>query len=695
MIDRIPRSNLERRAVVYLRQSTMKQVHEHRESTARQYALQQRAVEFGWEPERVEVVDDDLGQSGVGTEWRKGFQHVAEEVAHGRVGAIFALEVSRLARSSADWHRLLDLCGLTDVLIVDEQAIYDPRDYNDKLLLGLKGTMSEAEQYWMRLRLQGGKLSKARRGELFHAPPIGYRWDENTHRLRLDPDEHIQRAVRLVFERFRIDGSAYAVMRYFLRHGLTIPVRHAGTGEVHSVPPRHSLILGMLHNPIYTGAYVFGRREERQALVGGELRRRRVRLLSQDQWKTCLKDFHPPYIRWEEFMANQQKLRENRTSPSCLADPTGAAREGKAILQGLVLCGQCGHRMTVRYQGAFQHTSYECHSPLKSGKGATCWTVAGRALDAAVAELFLQAVQPTEIELGLALGRETERQSKEVERQWKLRLERASYDARLAERRYKVVDPENRVIARTLEREWNEKQKELEELTRQHAEARRRDKVDLSDDDRCHVLALATDLPRVWEASTTTYAERKNLLRMLVKQVTLTPIDVPVRATRVQVLWQTGVVTELIVDRPDRHTALASPVAAIEIIREMTKAGVADGDIAKALNDQKLTTGRGNPWSVKSVLWARSRYRIRRALPANERLPDRRTDGLYSVRGVAARFGVTDHIVRYWVEKDWLKVAERGLHRELWFRLDRATLTHLMAAKAHGYGPGGRRHSQC
>ena len=695
MIDKIPRTYLDRRAVVYLRQSTMKQVHEHRESTARQYALQQRAVELGWEPERVDVVDDDLGQSGAGTEWRKGFQHVAEEVAHGRVGAIFALEVSRLARSSADWHRLLDLCGLTDVLIVDEQAIYNPRDYNDKLLLGLKGTMSEAEQYWMRLRLQGGKLSKARRGELFHAPPIGYQWDESTHRLCLDPDEHIQQAVRLVFERFRIDGSAYAAMRYFLRHDLTIPVRAAGTREVHSVPPRHSLILGILHNPIYTGAYVFGRREERQGLVGGELRRRRVRLLSQDQWKTCLKDFHPPYISWEDFMANQQKLRENRTSPSCMADRSAAAREGRAILQGLVLCGKCGHRIAARYQGALGHTSYECRSPLKHGTGADCWAVAGQALDDAVADLFLQAVQPAEIELGLALARETERQSQEVDRQWKLRLERASYDARLAERRYKVVDPDNRVVARTLEREWNEKQKELEELTRLHAEARRRDKVDLSDDDRRRVLALATDLPRVWKAPTTTHAERENLLRMLVKQVTLTPIDVPARTTRVQVLWQTGSVTEIVVARPDRYTALASPPAAIEIVRQMTEEGDSDADIVKALNDQKLTTGRGNRWSVKSVLWARSRYRIRRSLPANERVPDRRADGLYSVHGVAARFGVTEHIVRYWVGKDWLKVAERGRHREMWFRLDRATLKRLGAAKADGYGPGGRRHSQC
>lgn len=238
MTDKIQTTHLERRATVYLRPSTLKQVHEHRESTARQYALQQRAIDLGWSADRVVVVDDDLGQSGSSTQGRTGFQRLAEEVAHGRVGAIFALEVSRLSRSSADWHRLLDLCGLADVVIADEQAVYTPRDYNDRLLLGLKVTMSEAEQYWMRLRLQGGKLSKARRGELFFTPPTGYEWDEASRRFRLDPDEQVQRAVRLVFERFRLDGSAYAVMRYFARQGLKMAARSHARAALGSPAPQ-------------------------------------------------------------------------------------------------------------------------------------------------------------------------------------------------------------------------------------------------------------------------------------------------------------------------------------------------------------------------------------------------------------------------------------------------------------------------
>lgn len=330
------------------------------------------------------------------------------------------------------------------------------------------------------------------------------------------------------------------------------------------------------------------------------------------------------------------------------------------------------------------------------GAGSMCWSVSARAIDKAVADLFLRAVQPPEIELGLAVAREAERQSMELDVQWKLRLDRASYEARLAERRYKTVDPDNRVVARTLEREWNDKLQELQELERDYKEARRRDKVDLSEDDRRRVLALATDLPRIWNASTTTHAERKNLLRMLVQEVTLSPVDVPTRATRVQVLWQTGAVTELTVARLDKHTARATPLEAVDIIRTMIQTNNTDTDIATTLNSRKLRTEVGQPWSAMSVRWARGHHRIQRphsSLPG-ERLPDRRADGLYSVHGVAARMGVTDHIVRYWIEKGWLEGAEGGSGRAWWFRLDRATLGRLRAAKARGYGPGGRNHSQ-
>lgn len=697
MNEKIRATHVERRAIVYLRQSTLKQVHEHHESTARQYALRQRALELGWPPERIDTLDEDMGQSGASASWRAGFQRLAEDVARGRVGAILSLEVSRLARSSADWHRLLELCALADVLIADEDSVYSPRDYNDRLLLGLKGTMSEAEQYWMRLRLQGGRLSKARRGELFLPPPVGYQWDEATHRLRLDPDEQVQRMVHLVFERFRMEGSAFAVMRYFERNGLKMPVRDQSMHQVRWGPARHGTMLQMLHNPAYAGAYVFGRREEHLALVDGQLKRRRIIRMPQEEWKVCLRDHHPAYISWEEYLANQKKLHENRSN-SKLPDQRGAAREGHALLQGLVLCGRCGHRMQTRYHGLRRHAYYECRSPTpEGGDKRMCWMVAAAAIDEVIARLFLEVTQPPEIELGLAVAREVERQVGEVHHQWKLRLERVRYEAQLAERRYKAIDPDNRVVARTLEREWNDRLRELEETEHEYQEVLQREKLELTDKDRARILALAKDLSCVWHAKSTTHAERKNLLRILVREVTLNPIEVPERMTRIQVVWQTGAVSDLSVPRRTRFEARKTSAEAVECIRMLFEEKKSDDEIAAELNRRGLRSGVERPWDAKAVRWVRWRHGFHRVPvpPQAGRQPTRRADGLYSVRGVAEHFNVTKWMVYYWIKEGWLKGVEGGgMGRCWWFKLDSQTIKRLTDAKARGYGPGGRSHSK-
>lgn len=327
MSDKIRSTHLERKAIVYLRQSSPKQVREHRESTNRQYALRERAILLGWNADAVEVIDEDLGQSS--SKQRAGFQYVAEEVAQGRVGGLFALEVSRLARSSADWYRLLDLAGLADAVIADEEFVYNPSDFNDRLVLGLKGQFADAELYWMRLRLHGGKMSKARRGEIVFTPPTGYIWGDDT-RLRFDPDEQVQRVVELIFERFRLDGSAAAVLRYLIQHGVRLPLRDRISGELGWKPARYHRVLQILRNPLYTGAYVYGRRQSRTALVDGEVCRRRTTDLPVESWKVCLRDHHPAYVSWDEFMANQKKLGDNWTGGrSKEPDRRGAAREGK------------------------------------------------------------------------------------------------------------------------------------------------------------------------------------------------------------------------------------------------------------------------------------------------------------------------------------------------------------------------------
>jgi DNA invertase Pin-like site-specific DNA recombinase len=683
MNDKVRATHLERRAVVYLRQSTLRQVHEHRESTARQYALHQRALELGWPAERIEIIDEDMGQSGASADWRAGFQRMAEEVAHGRVGAIFSLEVSRLARSSADWHRLLDLCGLADVLLADEQAVYTPRDYHHPLLLGLKGTMSEAELYWMRLRLQGGKLSKARRGALHLTAPVGYEWEEATSRFRFDPDEGVQRAVRLVFERFRLQGSAYAVLRYFMENGLKLPVREPGTHQLHQVPPRYTLLLSMLHNPTYAGAYVFGRNERHMALVDGQVRRQRRTRLPQEAWKVCLKNHHPAYINWEQYVDNQKKLAANHPSYQ-QPDQRGAAREGRALLQGLVLCGRCGHRMQTAYRDSGR-PYYECRRLTDKGM---CWTVTAAGIDEAVARLFLETVQPPEIELGLAVTREVERQAQEVERQWRLRLERARYETQLAERRYKAVDPDNRVVARTLEREWNEKLGELESLEREHQQVLRREKVELTSQDRARLLELAKDLSYVWYARSTTNAERKNLLRILVREVALSPVEVPEHGIHIQVLWQTGTCSDLTIARRPSYTRATSPET-IELIGTLVEQKRTDRQIAAELNQRGLLSGVKRAWDKQAVRWVRRRYGIHRQPVGRRRgrprQPERRADGLYSTHGVAALLDVTETVVRSWVEKGWLRCVEGGgPGTPRWYKLDRPTLKRLRAATAQG-----------
>jgi DNA invertase Pin-like site-specific DNA recombinase len=680
MISKVGATHLQRRAVVYLRQSSLKQVVEHSESTRRQYALRERALGLGWPAQSIDVVDDDLGRSGRSTDGRSGFQRLSEGVAQGQIGAVFALDVSRFARSSADWHRLLDLCGLADVVIADEQAIYDPRDHNDRLLLGIKGTMSEAELGWMRLRLRGARLAKARRGDHFLAPPIGYQWDEAIGRLRLDPDEQVQEAIRLILERFRIERSAYAVARYLIVNELMIPKRSPGKhGELGWAQPRPSRVLQILTNPTYAGAYVFGRREQTIGLKNGKVVRRHARI-AVDGWKILHRDHHPAYISWEEFLKNQKLLQDNRPRRDC-PDRHGAPMKGEALLQGIVLCGQCGHRMSAAYGGKKRHARYSCANPIKQGtKARTCWSVAARMIDAQIAQMVLSAMQPAEIELSLAVVREADRQTKTLEGQWQMSLERARYEARLAERRYKAVDPDNRVVARTLESDWESKLEQLRELEARFEQARTLKRVELSQDDRSRILKLTRSLPRVWAANTTTMSERKNLVRILIREVCLTPLKGTSMGTRVDVLWCTGAISTVNIERqlPGVHTDLRTKA----LLRELVEQGATAIDVAATLNERRLTTAYGKRWTNIAVHAYCRHHRIEwpRRMPSSIRRPDQRGDGLFSKHGVAKKLGVTVNAVTYWVQRGWLRPAEnsggaRGV--PCWFRLDELTIRRL------------------
>src|SRR5487761_2489000 len=513
-------SHLKREAYLYVRQSSLRQVLENTESTKRQYALRDRAVALGWTHEQVVVIDSDQGQSGAATD-REGFQKLVADVGLGRVGVVLGLEVSRLARNSVDWQRLLEICALTDTLILDEDGVYNPSHFNDRLLLGLKGTMSEAELHVLRARLRGGILHKASRAALKLPLPVGLAYTDDAT-VALDPDAQIQHALRLLFATFKRTGSAWATVKYFRAQGLLFPrqVRtgpHAGT--VHWMPLGHNAVLKALRNPRYAGAFCYGRTHTTKHPDGS----RHIQTLPQEQWPFLLRDAHVGYLSWEEFEANLQQLRANAQA-SGQDRRHGPLREGPALLQGLLICGRCGNRMTVRYHCCGQRLlpEYLCQKEaIEAGRHPLCQQVLGAGLDAAIADLLLTHLTPLAVDTSLQVYDELHAQAEAAQRLRAQQVERARYAAELAQRRFLRVDPENRLVADVLEAEWNARLRELaqvqEEATRQQEAERRR----LSALERQAIAELVDDFPRVWRDARTSARERKRMVRLLLEDVTL------------------------------------------------------------------------------------------------------------------------------------------------------------------------------
>ena len=450
-----------RAAVVYVRQSTMSQVSRNRESATRQYDLVARAAELGWPRGAVRVIDDDLGVSGAASTGRSGFAELAAQVGLGQVGMVLALEVSRLARNNADWYRLLDLAGMTDTLIADADGIYHPALFNDRMLLGMKGTMSEAELHILRARLDGGIRSKAARGELRRGLPVGLVWGEHDGEIRWHPDEAVTGVIAAIFERFTVCGSVRGVWLWLRDHGLKFPLqRHGhvtGNEEITWVEPTYRAVHNVLTHPAYAGAYAFGRtRQQRSVDPDGTIRVRRHKL-PQGEWEVLINDHHRGFIDWDTFQANQIRIRGN-TRPQAHHPGTGAVREGCALLQGLATCGTCGRKLAVYYDGPAKTTSgYYCTGTgtLVEGKGARHLRVGGMTIDTAVAEAFLAALQPAALQACLAAAEQLEDGHDAALAQWRRQVEQARYRARRVERRYRAVDPDNRLVARGLETEWN------------------------------------------------------------------------------------------------------------------------------------------------------------------------------------------------------------------------------------------------
>jgi DNA invertase Pin-like site-specific DNA recombinase len=632
-------AHLARTAYLYVRQSTLRQVLTNTESATRQYALRQKAIAFGWEAEHIVTIDTDQGQSGASAADREGFQRLVAEVGMGRAGIVLGLEVSRLARNNADWHRLLEICAMSGTLICDEDGLYDPTDFNDRLLLGLKGTMSEAELHFIRARLIGGQLSKARRGELRMPLPVGLVYDP-AGRIVLDPDTGVQQAIRHVFTLFARTGSARATVQQFNADGLLFPVRvrtGARKGELAWMPLQHWRVLRTLHNPRYAGAFAYGRRRERVGANG----KKTFQTLPREQWIALFPDAHPGYLSWDHYETNQRLLLGNATAHG-EDRAAGPAREGTALLQGLAICGRCGRRMTVRYhtRRGVQVPDYQCMNRCIQDGAARCQTVPGAVVDDVVGALLLDTLTPHALEVALTVQAELDTRAAEADALRRQAVERARHRADLARRRYLAVDPDNRLVADSLEADWNDALRALQTAREDYERASAAAAATLTDQLKDQIRSLATDFPALWSNPNTAQRDRKRMVRLLVDDVTLHKTD----SIHLHVRLRGGQTHSLAVAIPPpswqaRQTHPDTIKALDRLLDSHT-----DAETADALNAAGHRSGENKPFTAGIVVHLRRKYH----LPSHaDRL---RAQGLLTKTEIAARLGVHESTVKSWTK---------------------------------------------
>jgi DNA invertase Pin-like site-specific DNA recombinase len=650
MISKIADRHLSRQACIYVRQSTLAQVRSNQESTDRQYNLLNKAQSLGWKAEQIRVLDRDLGQSGAAATKRADFKALVGDVAMGQIGAIFALEASRLARSNQDWHRLLELCAITGTLVIDEDGCYDPAEFNDSLVLGMKGTFAQAELHIIRARLHGGKLNKASRGELRFPLPVGFVFEAD--KIVLDPDREVRGAVRMVFDLFEREGTAYGAVRRFQELGLRFPRRAYGgawDGKLLWGRLTHSRVLGILANPSYAGAYVFGRyQSSKQVGPSGDITTR-SHPVPQEAWRVVIHNHHEGYIDWNRFIANRHRLGANRTNDESLSGP---AREGLCLLQGILLCGDCGRRLTIRYRGnGGIYPVYQCLWKHREGLAScACLTVSSIPLDKAVTDRLISAITPVTIELALAALTNLEERDREIGAQWRMRIERARFDVDLAERRYEAVDPDNRLIAATLEKRWNEATQRLHDLEAELAAFERQVMRAVTAEQKRQILQLGGDFPRLWTTSTTAPRDRKRILRLLVRDITVTKGPEP-RVVRLHIRWQGGATETLLVQLPQKRAdATRYPSPLVERIRELA-ANHHDDEIATLLRIEGCkSTITGKPITLGTIKWLRYKHRIQALRPS---------EGTMNVRQVCEKYGVSHWVVHYWIGRGIVPAKQR------------------------------------
>jgi DNA invertase Pin-like site-specific DNA recombinase len=654
--------HLNRLAMVYVRQSTPQQVLENRESRERQYALAQFAERLGWPAERVVVIDEDQGQSGKTAAERSGFQRLMTEVSLNHVGVVLGLELSRLSRSNSDWHQLIDVCGIFNTLLCDQDAIYDPLDSNDRLLLGMRGAMSEYELVTLRNRLLRGSRNKAERGELFLHVPVGY-LKTSTGEVVQEPDEQARGMVQLVFDKFEELGSAYAVFRYFIANRVQLgfrPQSAARGGELEWRSPTPNCVLAILRHPIYAGAYAYGlhrhgtKNPATGRTEGGKW------FVPPEEMPVLLHDRLPAYISWDRYLANQERLKQNRS----LHETRGAPKPGAALLQGLVVCGKCGHRLSTRYK-ARQRPAYFCNEYWRSDLPECCSRITAATLDDVVVRELLRALEPAALELSLRAIENVEQERQRLHDQWRQKLERVRYEVGRAERQYHAVEPENRLVARTLEARWEEALKKQRELEEEHHRFLAKLPAALSAADRERIQALSRNVPSLWNGAGTTATDRKQIVRCLVERVVVAADQVTEFAD-VTIVWKGGLTTEHQVARPvGRYEQLKDYQRLTERLKELHRQGLHRGAIAARLNAEGFVPPhRRGGFSELGVgalmrdLGLVGEYFRDDLLQKHEwRIPD-----------LARELGVIPQKIHYWIKQGWIhsRRTPSGKHLIVW-----------------------------
>jgi DNA invertase Pin-like site-specific DNA recombinase len=640
---KITLSHLQRNAYIYIRQSTDHQVRENIESQQRQYELVELAREHNWNDDAIIVIDDDLGRSASSTSGRNGFAKLVSDVALGKAGIILGLEVSRLARNNRDWYQLLDLCSLSGTLIADADGIYDPSSFNDRLLLGLKGTMSEAELHMLKNRMLQGLYHKAKKGELRFNLPAGYQFDHESHIIK-SLDEQVVHIIELVFRKFTEIGTVNGVTTYLIEQNLLFPRKSSFEKKLHWIRPYVKAVHDTLINPLYAGAYVFGRTKIVKELDENGNQRSRQITQSMEDWDVIIHDHHPAYISWEEYLSIREQIRKNAPAPKSQA--SSVPREGSALLQGLARCGKCGRSMHVNYhgQGAVSYPYYICNMAHRNFVQSYCQSIGGRRIDHFVAQSFLEVVSPASLKVHLHALKQVHEQEEMALKQHTLQLERTQYEAHRIFRQFDAVEPENRLVARTLERQWNEALKQVEEIHAHIKEQRKAFRHQLSKVEEEKIKDLSRDLPTLW--STASDKDRKRLLRATIQEVQLLKND---RDVTVKILWTGGALTQHTVHLPKVRSKRATPLDEVEMVRQLAQR-FSDDQIARILIRQGRKTPTGLTYNSHNVANLRRTYAIPRYRKPKEEIPKS-----YTAEQAAKILDVSTPTIHNWLNSGFIR----------------------------------------